>query len=136
MPVIQPDVSEMTDFEASVPNTYKAKITSVELKPSKEKQTPGVSIGFDFRAPRKADNEERDINRRSWLAIAGKGTFSWDQLLRCTGFSDTADSMKANPGRVPFDTDALIGKYVTVVVTTGEYQGKLNDNIQSFLPAD
>lgn len=135
MPVIQPDVSEMTDFEASVEGQYKARISAVEVKNSKEKNTPGISVQFEFRAPRKADGEDRDVSRRAWLAIAGKGTFGFDQLLRCTGFSETADAIKANPKGTPFDTDALVGKEVTVVVTTGEYQGKLNDNIQSFLSA-
>lgn len=135
MPVIQPDVSEMTDFEASVEGSYKAKIELVELKPSKEKGTPGISVQFAFRAPRKADGEERDVSRRAWLATAGKGTFGFDQLLRCVGMSDVADAIKANPKGVSFDTDALVGKEVTVVVSTGEYQGKLNDNIQSFLSA-
>jgi hypothetical protein len=140
MPVIQPDTSEMTDFEASVPNPYRARIKSVEIVESKEinkntgKKTPGIKPAFEFRAPRLADREERDVTRTAWLATSGKGTFGYDQLLRCTGFASVADATKANPGKVAFDTDDLIGKEVVVVVTTGEYNGKNQDNIQSFLP--
>jgi hypothetical protein len=74
------------------------------------------------------------VTRTAWLATSGKGTFGYDQLLRCTGFAAVADATKANPGKVAFDTDDLIGKEVVVVVTTGEYNGKNQDNIQSFLP--
>jgi len=140
MPVIQPDVSEMTDFQASRPNTYEAVIKEVIGVRSKEpnkntgKYTNGIQPTFEFKAPRLADAEERLITRRKWLAIDGKGTFSFDQLLRCTGFKEVADSMKASPGSVAFDTDDLVGKRVQVIVTTVTFEGKLQDDIDSFLP--
>jgi hypothetical protein len=141
MPVLQPDVSEMTDFQASVPNTYVAeikKVDAVEAKKENEKtgkKTKGIQPEFEFRAPRLADKEERTVSRRAWLAIDGKGTFNFDQLLRCCGFKELADEMKARPGQVPFDTDILIGKRVGVVITTQVYEGKQSDQIDSFLPA-
>jgi hypothetical protein len=142
MPVIQPDTSEMTDFQASRPNTYRMLIKSVDLVEAKEpnkntgRKTKGIQPTFEFRAPRLTDGEERTITRRKWLAIDGKGTFSFDQLLRCTGNADVADQMKASPGSVAFDTDALLNKYVNGIVVTTVYEGKQQDDIDSFLPAD
>ena len=146
MPVIQPDTSEQTDFQASVPNTYAAVIKSVELVEAREpnkntgRKTKGIQPTFEFRAPRLSDKEERTVTRRKWLATDGKGTFSFDQLLRCTGFKEVAEQMKANPGKVAFDSDALVGKPVNICVVTTSYakpgeSAKLQDDIDSFLPA-
>lgn len=140
MPVIQPDVSEMTDFQASRPNTYKAVIKAAPIVKSKEpnkntgKYTNGIFAEFEFTAPRLSDGEERKITRRKWLATDGKGTFSFDQLLRCAGYKEIAEEMKARPGQVAFDTDDLVNKEVNLVVTTVTYEGKLQDDIDSFLP--
>lgn len=140
MPVLQPSLDEMTDFQASVPNTYTAEIKSVTIVQAKNenkntgKKTNGIQPEFEFRAPRLSDKEERTVTRRAWLATDGKGTFNFDQLLRCCGFKELADEMKARPGQVPFDTDILLGKRVGVVITTQLYEGKQSDNIDSFLP--
>lgn len=140
MPVLQPDTSEMTDFQASKPNTYRMLIKSVDAVESKEpnkntgRKTKGIQPTFEFRAPRLSDNEERTITRRKWLAIDGKGTFAFDQLLRCLGMKELADNIKANPGKVAIDTDDLLNKEVQGVVVTTTYEGKLQDDIDSFLP--
>ncbi len=134
MPLIQPDTSNMTDFEASRPDTYLGTIVLVEPVVGKEKGTKGIQPSIEFDAPRLADGEVRKVNRRAWLATEGKGTFGFDQLLRCVGLGEQADAIKNGGGRVGFDTDALVGKQVKVVLTNEQYQGKLQDSIQSFLP--
>lgn len=145
MPVIMPDTSQATDFKASRPNTYLMKIKSVEVVRSKEPNkktgayTNGIQPTFEFKAPRLSDGEERVVERRKWIAIDGKGTLMFDQLLRCTGQANLADEIKANPGRVGFDPDSLVGKEVHGVVITSNYTDKngnsqLQDDIDSFLP--
>ena len=144
MPVIQPDTSQATDFKASRPNTYKMVIKSVEVVRSKEpnkktgKYTNGIQPTFEFKAPRLSDGEERVIERRKWIAIDGKGTMTFDQLLRCTGNASIADDIKANPG-TGFDTDLLLNKEVNGIVVNTTYTDKnnnsvLQDDIDSFLP--
>lgn len=147
MPVIQPDTSQMTDFKASQPGKYRALIKAVAVVKSKEpnkktgQHTNGIQPDLEFTAPRLSDQESRTVVRRPWLPTDGSGTMQFDQLLRCVGLHETADAMKANPGGVAFDTDELVGKYVDVLVVTGQYQPKAGgtpvdqDDIESFLPA-
>ena len=147
MPVLQPSLDEMTDFKASKPNTYKMLIKSVEVVRSKEpnknsgKYTNGIQPTFEFKAPRLSDGEERVVTRRKWIATDGKGTLTFFQLLNSVGLRELAEQMKAMPGQVPFDTDSLVNKYVNGVVITSSYTDKnnnssLQDDIDSFLPAD
>ena len=145
MPQIMPDTSQATDFKASRPGNYKMTIKSVEVVRSKEPNkktgtyTNGIQPTFEFKAPRNSDGEDRVVERRKWIAIDGKGTLTFDQLLRCTGNAQLADEIKANPGRVGFDPDTLVGKEVVGVVVTSNYTDKngnsqLQDDIDSFLP--
>lgn len=145
MPTIMPDTSQATDFKASRPNTYKMLIKSVEVVRSKEpnkktgRYTNGIQPTFEFKAPRLSDGEERVVERRKWIAIDGKGTMTFDQLLRCTGNAKLADDIKSDPGNVGFDTDVLLGKEVNGVVVNTTYTDKnnnsvLQDDIDSFLP--
>lgn len=144
MPVIQPDTSQATDFKASRPNTYLMTIKSIEVVRSKEpnkksgQYTNGIQPTFVFKAPRLSDGEEREVERRKWIAIDGKGTMTFDQLLRCTGNAAVADEIKSNPGTA-FDTDVLLNKQVNGVVVNTTYTDKnknsvLQDDIDSFLP--
>ncbi len=140
MPVLQPDTSEMQDFDPSEPNTYRARIEKVDLVKGKEKGTPGIQPFLVFDAPRKSDGKVRTVTRKGWHAVSGPGAFTFDQLLRCTGFADTADEIKARPGQVGFDTDELVGKEVNVVIGTGIYRPKdggerEQDEIKGYLPA-
>lgn len=143
-PIIRPDTSQATDFEASVPGTYRARIISIELVKGKEKGTNGIKPFFEFSAPKLTAPEagERVVTRNSWLPTEGKGSYQFDQLLRCAGFETEAEAIKnATPDNpAEFDTDVLIQREVFLVVTTGAYTPKgsttsrLQDEIQSFLP--
>lgn len=145
MPQIMPDTSQATDFKASRPNTYLMTIKSVDVVRSKEpnkktgQYTNGIQPTFVFTAPRLVDGEEREVERKSWIPIDGKGTQTFDQLLRCTGNAALADEIKANPGKVALDTDVLVNKQVQGIVVTTNYTDKnnntqLQDQIDSFLP--
>lgn len=146
--MITADTSQMTDFEPSEPGTYRAKILKAEPVISKggpnKPKVNGVQPTFEFTAPRLVPNKEgekeiRTITRRSWLPIEGKGTFGFDQLLRCVGLEELADSIKNQPG-FAFDTDVLTDRECNVVVITDLYtpanstQARQQDSIQSFLP--
>jgi len=144
MPIIMPDTSEMEDLAPSQPGTYAADITKADSQLSKAKEggggnKPMVVPLFKFKAPRLSDKEVRGVSRRSFLSITGPGSFGFDQLLRCVGESALADKIKADPGRVPFDTDLLVGKRVNILVSTGVYKqpgqaDRLTDQIDGFLP--
>lgn len=141
--MITADTSQMSDFLPSQPGTYRAKIVKSDPVRSKGKggKTPinGVQPTFKFSAPRLSDGEVREVTRFSWLPIEGKGTFGFDQLLRCTGLAEVADAIKAQPGYA-FDTDILLDREVNVVVGTtlytpdGSTQARQQDEISSFLP--
>lgn len=141
MPIITADTSQATDFEASQPGTYLAKIVNeipAQGKPKEgnPKGTPGLKVELEFTAPRLADNEVRVVTRTAWLPTAGKGTFGLDQLLRCTGNKDTADRIKAAAGSpISWDTDIIHGKTVNVIISNQPYNNKLSDQVESFLPA-
>lgn len=151
MPLIQPDTSQMVDLSPSKPGTYRARISEVGAQVSKTKVVDGKQRGgnqmiipdFEFDAPRLDggnNGEPRRVVRRSFITVTGAGSFNFDQLLRCTGFEEVAEQIKANPGAVPFDTDALKGKEVMVVVKNEMYtpegggDSRLTDRIDSFLP--
>lgn len=137
MPIINADTSQATDFEASVPATYRARIINEipaqgKPKPGNPTGTPGLKVELEMTAPRLADNEVRVITRTAWLPTAGKGTFGLDQLLRCTGNAEIADQIKA--GNSSWDTDVIHGKEVNVVMSNQPYNNKLSDQVESFLP--
>lgn len=140
MPILTPDLSEMEDLRPSVPGTYRAKITKVDTQATKAKgDKPGgkpmAVPHFQFEAPSLDGDGSRKVNRRTFLMVDGAGSFNFDQLLRATQNGAIADQIKANPGRVPVDTDIFVGKDVQVIVATDLYEGKQQDKIVSFLPA-
>lgn len=141
MPIITADTSQATDFEASEPGTYLARIINEipavgKVKPGQTVGTPGLKVELEFSAPRLSDKEVRTITRTAWLPTAGKGTFGLDQLLRCTGNKDLADSIKAAAGSpYSWDTDVIHGKQVNVIISNQPYNNKLSDQVESFLPA-
>lgn len=144
MPQITADTSQMSDFSPSQPNTYRARIVSVELVRSKgdpaKGKAPinGIQPKFEFEAPRLDNGEVRTVTRTSWLPVEGKGTFGFDQLLRCTGFAEAADAIKK--GGAGFETDDLVGRECNLVIVTelytpqGQTQPRQQDGIDSFLP--
>ena len=119
MPVIQPDTSAASSFEAISPGTYPAKITAVDVGVSK---AGGNKIVAKFDVT--VDGKTR--TRQAHLLISGPGSFSFDQLLRATGFGEVADKYKDpavdNP---PFDTDDLIGQELQLVIDSDVYQGNV-----------
>lgn len=139
MPIINPDVSQMTDFEPSEPNTYLTTIIAVDPVKGKEKGTLGIQPSLEFEAPRLKDGEVRKIIRKPWHSIEGPGAFTFDQLLRCIGEDALADEIKKRPGQVGVDTDLFIGKQVNAIISTGIYKPKdgperQQDEVKGYLP--
>lgn len=127
MPVIQPNTADMEDLTPIEPNTYRARIVAVSSQSSKEKGNPMIVPEF---AVKVGDKERK---RKAYLNITGAGSFSFDQLLRATGMAKFADRYRAGEN-VPFDTDALIGQELNVVITMGSYNGQPRDQISGYLP--
>lgn len=130
MPIIQPDTSAAVNMGPIEPGTYKAKITAVGYKTSKEKGTPMIVPEFEV-------NVNGEIRPRSaHLVITGKGAMGFDQLLRATGFDDVADKYRdPSQDNPPFDTDSLVGQELEVIIENEMYEGKKQDRIQGFMRA-
>lgn len=139
MPILMPDTSEAMDFDPSEPGTYLATIVKVDPVVGKEKGTKGIEPTFEFMAPLEGTDKQRKVQRKSWLAIEGKGSSGFDQLLRATNNGDLADKIKENPGAVPFDTDDILNKQVNVILATGIFrpkdggQERKQDDLKGFL---
>lgn len=130
-PIINPDTSNMTDMGPIAAGTYPAEITKVDYETSKSSGNPMIVPTFGV----EVDGKARP--RKAYLVISGEGAYGFDQLLRSCGFHQLADQYKdksVNP-KPDFDTDALIGQRVNVVIEPDTYNGQLRDRIKSFLPA-
>lgn len=130
MPIIQPDTSGMMEQGAIEPGTYPAKIIDVEFQNSKSSGNPMIVPKIEITV------EGKPRTRKAYLVITGEGAFNFDQLLRATGFGDTADQLK-DPSVQPkpeFDTDELIGQEMQVIVEADTYNGQLRDKIRGYLP--
>ena len=128
MAIIQPDLSEAEDLAPIDPGTYKARIVKGDRQDSAEKKLPMYVPTF------KVEVNGKERTRKAFIMTQGPGSFNFDQILRVCGETHLPDQIKANPGRVPFDTDLLNGKELNVVITHNEYKGQMRDQIQSFLP--
>lgn len=138
MPIINPDTTQAKDFSPLDPGTYQAKIVAVESKKSK-KNNPMIVPTLAITVPGRTDAREK----QAFLVITGEGAYGFDQLLRSAGFADIADKYRdpsVSP-KPPFDTDALIGRSVQVVIETQMYDkgdgsgAKPTDAIKTFLPS-
>jgi len=127
MTLLTPNTSEMEDLTPIEPGTFAATIVKAEADKSKAGNqmivpTFEVAVGDGTRT------------RKSYLAIEGRGTWGFDQLLRACDMDELADQYKdptvENP---PFDTDVLIGQSVMLVIDTQEYQGQPRDTITTYL---
>ncbi|CAB4165415.1 Protein of unknown function DUF669 [uncultured Caudovirales phage] len=128
MPVIYPDTTQMVEMGPIEPGTYPATITAVEGKTSKEKGTPMIVCDFDIVVG------DATRKRKSYIVISGAGAFSFDQILRATGFENVAEQIK-NGEKVPFDTDAMIGQELLVVIDkeVRRDNGELSDKIKTYM---
>jgi hypothetical protein len=116
MPMISPDFSEAADFAPITPGTYKARVIECQTKESKKGATYLRWTMEVFGA----DESLKVNNRKFWYntMVTGKGAGNLKSLLR------------AAMGEVPtqFDTDALLGKEVQVVLVQGrDQQGNPSD---------
>lgn len=127
MPILNPDLSEVTAQEAIQPGTYKARITAAESSTSKAGNAMVVPTFIVT-----VDGKER--TRKAYLNVTGAAAFKFESLLRAVGNDALADQYKAKQ-QVPFDTDTLIGHELNVVIDTELYNNEPRDAIKSFLKA-
>lgn len=131
MPIVNPDLSEVSSQAAIEAGTYKAKVSAASLEVSKSSGNPMIVLDLAVMV----DGKERP--RKAYLVISGKGAYGFEQVLRATGFNDVADAYK-DPTVQPkpdFDTDDLIGQELEVVIEQEPYNGQLRDKIRSYLKA-
>lgn len=127
MPMIQPDLTDVGPIEAG---TYKARIDSA---------TPGVS---------KAGNAKLDIQfsiftggekpkvRKVGMPYTGAGAFTFAGLLRACNMDDLANAyMSKDAAHPPFDSDALVGQELMVVIEPDTWNDQITDKIASYLRA-
>jgi len=145
MPILKPDLTEMTDLSPIPAGTYKATITAADAKQSKgaegKKPVWMVVPKFDVFV----NGSDKPRTRTAYLPVEGAGTYGFDQLLRACHFDEVADQYKDPQSPKPdFDTDQLIGQELQVVIEEEYYQPKdsagnptgeprKQDRIKSFL---
>lgn len=130
MPLIKPDLSDADSMGPIPPNTYPAKIESVDAKPS--------SKGNPMIVPKFAIEVEGKIRKRNaYLVIQGEGAYGFSQLLRATHFDEIAakyaDKSIPLSEKPDFNTDDLVGQELMVVVDHQTYNGELRDFIKTYL---
>lgn len=126
MPIITPDLSGVGPIE---PGTYEAEIMAADPGTSK---SGGSKLIVDF----KVDvGNGQTKKRQSHLPIEGSGAFGFDQLLRACHLDEIADRLKDKSADHSFDTDALIGQKLLLVIEEQMYNGNKTDQIQTFLRA-
>jgi hypothetical protein len=126
-PLINPNTSEALDM-SPIKGTRHGKIVSAE---------PGVSKAGGAKVVVKweVDVDGQKRPREQHLAISGKGSGGFDNLLRAVGFSELADKYKdPNQPNPPFDTDLLTGLEANLVFAPNLYEGQERDQISTVLP--
>lgn len=126
MPVIFPDTSTMIDMGPIADGVYPAKILEVLVETSK-KGNQMIVPKFDVNI-----GEGKTKHRKSYIVIAGEGSYNFDQLLRACHFDDLADSIKAGQ-KPPFDSDSLVGQECQVIIKTELVDNQTRDNISGYL---
>lgn len=129
MSVIQPRTSDMVDLSPIDPGTYPATITACETGTSGA-GNPKIVVSHEVTVPDRSEPAPRDNH----LAITGKGTWGFDQLLRACSMEEIADRLKAGED-APLDTEVFIGQSVMVIIDQHEYQGSMRDSIVGYLKA-
>jgi hypothetical protein len=109
MGLINPDTTQMEDFKPVEPATYQGTIASAVPQKSKSKGTPQIEL----RTKIQVDGKDRTIV--DWVITSGPGAFRFDQLLRAVNMNELADKYRAGE-QVPFDTEALVGQSLQIVV--------------------
>lgn len=131
-PLIKPDLSDADSFGPIPPNTYPAKIESVEAKTS-GKGNPMVVPKFAITV----DGKVR--KRNAYLVIQGEGAYGFSQLLRACHFDELAtawaDKSVALADKPEFNTDDLVGQELMVVIDHQLYNGEMRDTIKNYLRA-
>jgi len=125
MPIINPDLSQVTSLGPISEGTYEGKITAVESATSKA-GNPKVVVSLEITV----DGATRQ--RQAHIVTSGAAAFQFEGLLRATGFEDIADKLR-NKENVPFDTDWLVGQELLVQIVPDTYNGELRDKVQGFL---
>lgn len=126
MPRVTIDTSEAQSFEAVEPGPYPMTVGTAEIKESKEKKEPMMNVGFVFEDP----------------TIAKKaGTVFRNYMLTGKGAGFTRDFLKVFGIDIPvgvqmdFDTDDIIGRHVVVQIKNREYEGRLQNEVESVVAA-
>ena len=118
-PVINPNTKDMEDMGPTIPGTYLGVIKACEAQTSKKGNSmivPKIEIQAKDEKGRPATK-----TRTAYLVTEGRGTASFDALLRACHMDSLADKYR-NGERVPFDTDSLVGQELQVVVENETYQ--------------
>ena len=127
MPRVSIDTTEALSFAATEPGPYPMTIATVEVKVSKETNTPMMNVGFDFDDPSK-QKECGKVFRNYMLGGKGAG-FSRDFLKSAAGIDIPVG------GTFDFDSDDLIGRHLVVQIGNREYQGALQNEVERVISA-
>jgi hypothetical protein len=126
MPIIQPDLSDVTSNDPPV-GTWPGLIVAVEDKPSK-KGNPMLTVTVAM----EIDGQKYEL--RGYHVYTGKAAYGYENLLRACRYDDVADALKRGE-RLPFNTDDLLQQPVQVVVEVQpDDNGNPRKQIKQYLP--
>lgn len=129
MPIIEPDLSEVKDFQPWDPGVYAGKIVEVDFQTSKKSGNPMIVPNFEVR------NNDGDTRKmKTWMVVTGEGAYNFESLLRAVGLHDVADRMRGGE-KIAFDTDELIGLELNIQVEQEAYNGRMQNKVAGFLAA-
>lgn len=126
MPRVTIDTTEAQSFEATEPGPYPMTTDTAELKESKETKLPMLLVAFKFDDPATAKRCGRV--QRNYM-LAGKGAGFTREFLKAFNIDIPIG------GSFDFDTDELVGRPVIVQITNRDYEGKLQNEVQSVVAA-
>lgn len=125
--MLKPNTSEQI---TPIPvGTYPCEIITAEAAVSKNNE--GMIVA-EVRVVDPRSGKPQDI--KTWIMTEGKGSKSFDNLLRAVGLGELADQYKRGEGP-DFDEKSLIGQRPAVTIKHEEYMGDMSHKIGRFLPA-
>jgi len=100
------------------PNWYPATCTKIEMKVSKDKNSINAETTFTL------DCDGRDV----------KTYFNSKAMGMAIPFIEAVTGQKLDAEDIEFDTDKLIGKIVQVKLVHDQFEGRLVNKIEDYLP--
>jgi hypothetical protein len=125
MPRVSIDTTEATSFEAVEPGPYPMTIAAAEIKNSKDGDAM-MNVNFSFEDPGTA--KKAGTVFRNYM-LEGKGAGFTRDFLKVFGIDIPIG------GKFDFDTDDIVGRHVIAQIKNKEYQGKVQNEVESLVAA-